>query len=75
MHADLMRQPSALEQIARRAGGDDVFPRRASAARARDHVIEGQVVVVAAILALEAVAQEQVEPREGGIARRLAHRS
>ena len=51
---------------------DDVLPRRAAAARARDHVVEGQIVaLVAAILALEAVAQEHVEARERRVARGL----
>src|SRR5690348_7532104 len=69
MHADVMRHASAFEQIARSAGGDDIVPRRASAARTRNDMIEGQVFVRTAILALEPVAQEKVEPREGRIAR------
>ena len=36
-----------------------------------DHMIEGEIVMRAAILAGEAVAQEDVEPREGGNPRRL----
>lgn len=73
-HACLMREFSALEQIARRAGGHDIFPGRSSSARSRDDVIKGQIVCrhgCAAILALKAVAQEHVEPREGGMARWL----
>ena len=66
-----MRQCAALAQIARRAGRDDVVPPRLAAARARDQMIERQVVLVAAVLAAEAVAQEHVEPREGRIKRRL----
>ena len=62
---------AALPEIAWRAGGDDVVPGRLAAARARDQVIEGQVLARAAILAGEAVAQEHVEPREGRVARRL----
>lgn len=40
------------------------LPRRAL--RARDDMVEREVTPVAAILALEPVAQEKVEPREGG---------
>ena len=43
----------------------------APALRARDDVIEGQLLARPAILALETVAQEQVEAREGGKLRRL----
>ena len=38
----LLQQPVALAQVARRAGGDDVLPRRVAAARARDDVVERQ---------------------------------
>src|SRR6185312_2004246 len=73
IHAALARQPVALEQIAARAGGNHVFPDRAAAARTRHDVIEGQVVrreILAAILAGEAVAQKDVESREGRSPRR-----
>src|SRR5690242_10072871 len=66
------RHAVAFAQVAARAGGDDVLPRRMAAARARHDVIEGEVVrrkAVAAILADEAVAQEDVEPGEGRPAR------
>ncbi len=60
-----------FNRLHRRAGGDHVVPSRASATRTRHDVIEGEIVARTAILALEAVAQEHVEPREGRIARRL----
>src|SRR5690348_11089923 len=72
-HAALRRDAVALEQVAARAGGDDVFPGGAAAARARHNMVEGQIMrweVVAAILADEAVAQEHVEAREGRAPRR-----
>src|SRR5204863_3735598 len=53
-HAALAHQPVALEQVARAAGGDDVAPGGAAAARLRHHVVEGELVgreVAAAILA------------------------
>src|SRR6266850_6068787 len=73
VHADLADQPVALQEIARAAGGHDVAPGGAPAARLGHHVVEGEVVgreVAAAILAVEAVAQEDIEPREGRPARR-----
>src|SRR5580693_7009256 len=56
---------AALGEVAGRAGGDDVLPGGAAAARAGDHVVERQVVAAAAVLAGERIAQEQVESREG----------
>src|SRR5829696_7778474 len=70
-HLDLAREAVALPEIAGRAGSDDVLPGRVPALRARDEMVEGQVLAVAAILAGEAVAKEDVESREGGVARRL----
>jgi hypothetical protein len=67
MHVDLPRQLVGLLEIARRAGSDDVVPGRAAAARAGHDVVEREIVLVAAILALEAVAQEHVEPGEGWV--------
>src|SRR5260370_5416442 len=72
VHPALLGQAAALQEVARRAGGDDVVPGRAAAARARHDVIEGQIVRrvrLAAILTAEAVAQEDVEPGESGTAR------
>src|SRR3546814_3671924 len=61
----LGRRAAALAQVAGRAGRRHIFPCRAAAKRARDDVIEGEVVVRSAILAAEAVAKEEVEPGEG----------
>src|SRR5207302_2019871 len=61
VHPAFMRQPTALQQIAGRAGSDDIVPGRPPAARARHDMVEGEVVRgkgLAAILAGEAVAQE-----------------
>ena len=71
-HAADMGKAVALRQIAGRAGCDDVFPRRPTAAGPWNHMVEGQVVGgegAAAILAGEAVAQEDVEAGEGRAAR------
>src|SRR5690606_20788152 len=61
----------ALPEVARRAGSDDVLPGGSPAAPARNHVVEGQILMSAAILALEAVAQEDVEAGEGRMPRGL----
>ena len=66
-HPADVRQPVALGEVARGAGGDDVVPGRSPTQRPRDHMVEGQVVgrqPVAAVLAAEPIAQEHVEPRE-----------
>src|SRR3546814_12474976 len=63
----LGRRAAALAQVAGRAGRRHIFPCRAAAKRARDDVIEGEVVVRSAILAAEAVEKEEVEPGEGGM--------
>ena len=65
-----LRQVAALPEIAGRTGRDDVLPGRFSAAAARNDMVECQVLLRSAILALEFVAQEDVEAREGRIARR-----
>src|SRR6516165_1843898 len=70
-HARLRGQPIALEQIAGRAGRHHVRPDGLPALRARHHMVEGQILAAAAILAGEAVTQEHVEAREGRMARRL----
>ena len=69
-HPRLLRHPLALAQVTRRAGGDDAVPCGLAALAARDHMIEGEIILGRAILAFEAIAQEHVEPGEGGIARR-----
>ena len=63
----LQRRPAALLQIAGRAGRGDILPGRPPALRARQDMVEGELVRIAAILTGEAVAKEQVEPRESGI--------
>src|SRR3546814_20469760 len=67
----LLRRAAALLEVAGRAGRRDIFPGRPPAGAARNDMVEGQVVRGAAILAGELVAQEQVEPGEGGMFRRL----
>ncbi len=70
-HLRFRRRAPALAQVARRAGGDDILPCRPPAIGARHDVIERQVAMRrAAILAGEAIAQEQVEAREGRELRR-----
>src|SRR5450631_831563 len=66
-HPRLLRRQVSLAQIARRTCRDHVLPRGLAALAARDDVIEGEVVVGRTILADEAVAQEYVEPGEGGM--------
>src|SRR4029079_6200607 len=70
-HPRFVRREVAFAQIARRAGRNDVVPGRVAATRARQQVIEGEVVALAAVLAREAVAQEDVEPGEGRVGRRF----
>ena len=53
VHLGLVGQLAALHQIARRASGDDVLPPRQAAARAGHEMIEGEILIVAAILAGE----------------------
>ena len=70
-HMRLFWRPPAFFKIAGGAGGRDIFPCRPPALSARHHMIKGQILGAAAILAGEAVAQEQVKPGEGGILRWL----
>ena len=70
-HAGDLRHHAALFQITRRASGDDVVPPGLAAARARNEMIERQVASVAAVLAGEAIAKENIEARECGIKRRF----
>ncbi len=67
-HAGDIWEPVAFAQIAARAGGHDIFPGRRAALGPRYDVIEGKVVARPAILAGEAIAQENIEPRKGGMA-------
>src|SRR4029079_2569984 len=73
-HPRLLRRQIALAQVARRTGRDHVFPGGLAALAARNDVIEGEVVMRRAVLADEAVAQEDVEPGEGGMRGRLDER-
>src|SRR6187431_2797299 len=73
-HPRLLRRQIALAKVARRAGRDDVLPGGLATLAARDDVIEREIVMRQAILAAEAVAQEDVEPGEGGMRRRLDER-
>ncbi len=50
---------------------DDVLPRRLPPARAWDDVVEGQIIPRGAVLAGEAIAQEDVEPGKGRMRRWL----
>src|SRR5271169_5485662 len=70
-HPCLMRRQISLAQVARRTSRDHVFPSGLAALAARDVVIEGKIVIGRAILANETVAQEYVEPGEGGMRGRL----
>src|SRR3990167_1981655 len=67
----LLRRAAALLQVARGAGGCDIFPRRSPAKPPRHDMVEGQILARPAILARETVAQEQVEARERRMLRRL----
>ena len=60
-HIGLFGGAPAFLHIARRAGGDDVLPCRAPTQPARGHMVKGQAVRAAAILALEMVTQEHIE--------------
>src|ERR1700761_4457616 len=70
-HPRLLRRQVSLAQIAWRTGRHHVFPRGLSAFAARDDVVEGKIVAGRAVLAHEAVAQEYVEPGEGGMCSRF----
>src|SRR5690606_1116543 len=65
LHVRLRRRTAALLHVARRAGGEDVFPSGLAAEPARHDVVESELLRAAAILADEAVAQEHVEARKG----------
>ena len=71
LHVRLLGRAAAFFKVARQAGGGDIFPTGTAAEPSRDDMVEGQVVARPAILAFELVAQEQVEPGEGGIFGRL----
>ncbi|MET3161327.1 hypothetical protein ABIF34_008352 [Bradyrhizobium japonicum] len=70
-HLGLRRGEIALAQITGRARRDHVLPGGLATLAARDDVIEGEIFGRAAILAGETIAQEDVEPGEGGVGGRL----
>src|SRR3546814_18074076 len=70
-HMRLLRRPAALLQVARRAGGGDLFPARPPAQPPRHDMIEGQFLPRSTILASEAVAPKQVEAGASPLLRRL----
>src|SRR5690606_24934655 len=57
-HLGVRGHQPTLPEIAGRAGGHDVLPRRRATATAGHDMVEGQVLMRAAILALETVPQE-----------------
>src|SRR5438876_3759477 len=65
LHRDLVQQPVALAQVARRARGDDVLPDRAAAAAARHDVVERQAPGgAAAVDAAPAVTRKERPARD-----------
>ena len=67
-HAAFGWQVVTLKQVTILAGRADIFPSRCSAARFRNHMVEGQfmgAMASAAILAGPAVAQKDVEAGKG----------
>ena len=65
-HMRIAGRASAFFHIARRAGCNDVLPSRLATHSARNDMVERQMMTAAAILALKAIAQKQVEARESG---------
>src|SRR5690606_28357116 len=66
-HPDILGQAVALAKVAGGAGGDDVVPGGLPAFRPGNEMVEREVFAGAAILAGETIAQENVEPGEGGL--------
>ena len=50
-HAGFFRHAPAFFEIARAAGGDDIFPSGAATGAARNDMVKGQIIGRAAILA------------------------
>ena len=68
-----LHEPLVLARVAGAASRRDVLPGRHATCRARQDVVEGEIiraVLIAAILADEVVPQEDIEPREGDPIRR-----
>src|SRR4249920_755190 len=70
-HPGFVRREVALAQITGRTRRDHVVPGGMPATRSRQYMIEGEVVTVAAILAGEAVARENVKSCECRMSRWL----
>jgi len=70
-HIGLLGQHIAFGQIAAGTGRDNIFPNRGATLGARNHMVEGQVIMRAAILAGEPVPQKYVEPGEGRLTGRF----
>lgn len=64
MHAGLLWQAAAFCQVAGGAGGDDILPYGHPSAGTGNDMIERQITAGAAILALETVAQKDIETGE-----------
>ena len=59
-----------FQQIASAASGYNIFPSGAPPARARDHMVKGQILrleLTAAILAAKLIAQKDIKPRKGRV--------
>ena len=70
-HAALFGEFIGLLEVASRAGGDDIFPCCSASERARHDMIKGQILslkFVTTILAGEAIAEEDIESGECGMA-------
>ena len=69
-HIDHLRQLIAFGEIAGRARRHNILPRRLPAFGARDHMVKGQLIPLAAILARESIPQKHVEPCKRRMTRR-----
>ena len=58
VHAAFLGLPPPLAQVARGTGRHDVLPGRATTQSSRRHMIKGQLIGVAAVLALELIASD-----------------
>ena len=70
-HACVQWHQVALAQVAWRTCGDNIFPCGCSALGAGNHMIEGEIVAGAAILAGKTVAEKNIEAGKGRLPRRL----
>ena len=65
MQTRLFKGLRAFAQVARRAGGNHIFPRGDTPARPGQHVIKREVPLGSAILATKLIAQKKIKAREG----------